>query len=109
MLGQVPGDVLVHGDDVLNAVITARDPGLVGHDCDRKAGTVERSDSVRGPVYELNPIDGSYISVVNDDRAVTVEENARPDIQRGPSGDDFYLSGVRKHYVTSPSFPRAGA
>ena len=76
--GQVLGDVGVHPRDVLEAVEAPRDPRLVRHHGDRQAGLVEPGDRLRRPGNELDPVNRADIPVVNDDRAVTIEEDSRP-------------------------------
>ena len=42
------------------------------------AGPVEPGDRLRRPVDELDAVDRADVSVINDDRAVAIEKDARP-------------------------------
>ena len=68
--------VLVHLVHVLDAVVAARDAGLVRHHGDRELGPVQRGDRLDGAVEELDAVDRADIPAVGDDRSVTVEQYA---------------------------------
>ena len=71
------GDVAVHIFDIADVVEPAGDPGLVGHDRHRHPGPVEPGDGLCGAVDELDSVDGPDIAVIDDDRPVPVEQDAR--------------------------------
>ena len=75
-VGQLLDHVLVHPVNVLDAEVPARDAGLVGHHRDRDARPVERGDRLDGTVEELDTLDRPDVAGVDDDRAVTVEQDA---------------------------------
>jgi hypothetical protein len=70
------GDVLMHPGDVIDSIQATRDPGLVRHDCHGDVGPVELGDRLGSPINELNAIDGAHISVINDDRAIAIEQDS---------------------------------
>ena len=77
VLSEQAGDVAVHVFDIADVVEPSGDPGLVGHDRHRHLGPVQPGDGLRGAVDELDPVDGSDIAVIDDDRPVSVEQDAR--------------------------------
>jgi len=66
----------VHLNHVVDAVHPARDAGLIGDHSDGDAGTIERADCFRCPVDEVDPVDRADVAVIDDDRAVAVQEDA---------------------------------
>ena len=70
--GQVRGDVLVHASNVVDPVQAPGDPGLVGHHCDWDVSPVEPGNRFRRPRDELHPVNRAHVSVIDDNRAVTI-------------------------------------
>ncbi len=71
-------DVLVHPAYVVDPVQAPRDAGLVREHRDGDVGPVELGDRIRRPFDELDAVDGAHVSVVDDDRAVAIEQDSRP-------------------------------
>src|SRR2546429_555343 len=75
VLREVGRDVLVDELDVVDAVEPAGDAGLVAHDGDGDAGSVERRDGLGGAVDEPHIGHGADVPPVDDDGAVAIEED----------------------------------
>jgi hypothetical protein len=87
-------DVLVHTSNVVEPVQATRDTGLVGHHRNWDASSIEPGNRLRCPFDELDPVDRADVSVVNDYRAVAIEEDTGPQMrallgehQPAPSGE----------------------
>jgi hypothetical protein len=78
VLGQVLRDELVYQGDIVDPVQAACDTGLVRDHRDRDTCPIESGDRLRRPVDEFDAINRAHIAVVNDDRTVTIEQDARP-------------------------------
>ncbi len=87
VLGQVFRDVLVHPGHVIDSVQPSRDSRLVRYDRDGDTGPVEAGDRFRCALDEFDSVDRADVSMVNDDRAVAIEED----------------SPHSRHHVTSPN------
>ena len=68
-------DVLVHPGDIIDAVESPRDPGLVRHHGNRDAGPVEPGDGLGRTLDELHAVNRADVAMVNDDRAVAIEKD----------------------------------
>ena len=78
ILSKVLCDVLVYQGDVVDPVQATCYTSLV---CDHRDGdicVIESGDRFRRPVDEFDAINRADISVVHDDRAVTIEKDPRP-------------------------------
>ena len=63
--------------DVADVVEPSGDTSLVGHDGHWHPGPVEPGDRLCGALDELDSVDGPDIAVIDDDRPVSVEQDAR--------------------------------
>ena len=76
-VGQDLRHVGVHAVHVLDRVEAAGHTPLVGADRDRHVCGVESRDRLGGTVDEVDPLDRADVAVVDDDRAVPVQQDAR--------------------------------
>ena len=89
-----------------------RDPGLVRDHRDRDAGPVEPGDRLRRPFDELDPVDRPDVSVVDDDRAVAIEQDpwSRACLPRSGHRDPLAgQRGVQRILAGPAGIPRGAA
>jgi hypothetical protein len=78
VLGELPGDVLVHLGYVIKSIESSRDSGLITHHRDWDSGPVEPGYCLGCTVNKFDTIDRADVSVVNDDRSIPIEKHAGP-------------------------------
>ena len=77
LTGQLGGHVLVHLLDVDDVVEAASDAGLVGDNGDRNLSGVQPGNGLDRAGYELDALDRPDVTVVDDDRAIPIKQDAR--------------------------------
>src|SRR6476661_883020 len=77
--------VLVNLVNVLDAEVTPRYSGLVGHHRHWNLCPVQRGDRLNRAVYELDAVNRADVSIVGYDRSVTIKQCAWSAHHRPPS------------------------